>query len=324
MSKRNNEKEKLEHQTNNASDTFSFLELDKYLSQENISKNTKEKSNKKKKSTEKEDIEKNKKLKIKPNENIAREQTSDDFMYIEKEENLEKEEPEKEEKKEIIVNKEKNIPKKNIEKKKIDKRIVTLKLEKDNNEEKLKNEKKDSDKKGINKENKKDGFEIESIINKIKDKDPKAYTPIILPFDNDNNNEEKSLKEEINENNENKLFVFQFPRQIPIKDLNSQLKTKEEENINEEPNYDENGFLISPEFKNSFQDIKDNTIIGKLVIMKSGKIKIKMGDIYFDINEGSMTKFAQYSAIVTKDEDSQAYILGQPFNKKLIVTPEFD
>ena len=245
-------------------------------------------------------------------------------MYIEKEENLEKEEPEKEEKKEIIVNKEKNIPKKNIEKKKIDKRIVTLKLEKDNNEEKLKNEKKDSDKKGINKENKKDGFEIESIINKIKDKDPKAYTPIILPFDNDNNNEEKSLKEEINENNENKLFVFQFPRQIPIKDLNSQLKTKEEENINEEPNYDENGFLISPEFKNSFQDIKDNTIIGKLVIMKSGKIKIKMGDIYFDINEGSMTKFAQYSAIVTKDEDSQAYILGQPFNKKLIVTPEFD
>ena len=324
MSKRNIEKEKLEHQTNNVSDTFSFLELDKYLSQENISKNTKEKSNKKKKSTEKEDIEKNKKLKIKPNENIAREQTSDDFMYIEKEENLEKEEPEKEEKKEIIVNKEKNIPKKNIEKKKIDKRIVTLKLEKDNNEEKLKNEKKDSDKKGINKENKKDGFEIESIINKIKDKDPKAYTPIILPFDNDNNNEEKSLKEEINENNENKLFVFQFPRQIPIKDLNSQLKTKEEENINEEPNYDENGFLISPEFKNSFQDIKDNTIIGKLVIMKSGKIKIKMGDIYFDINEGSMTKFAQYSAIVTKDEDSQAYILGQPFNKKLIVTPEFD
>ncbi len=49
-----------------------------------------------------------------------------------------------------------------------------------------------------------------------------------------------------------------------------------------------------------------------------------MGDIYFDINEGSMTKFAQYSAIVTKDENSQAYILGQPFDKKLIVTPEFD
>jgi DNA-directed RNA polymerase III subunit RPC4 len=132
----------------------------------------------------------------------------------------------------------------------------------------------------------------------------------------------KNLKEELN--NENGLFIFQFPRQIPIKDLNLQIKAKEEENTNEEPNYDENGFLISQEFKNSFQELKDNTKIGKLIIMKSGKIKIKIGDIYFDINEGSLTKFAQYSAIVTGNDDNQAFILGQPLNKKLIVTPEFD
>ena len=49
-----------------------------------------------------------------------------------------------------------------------------------------------------------------------------------------------------------------------------------------------------------------------------------MGDIYFDINQGSLTKFAQYSTIITEDEENQAYILGQPLNKKLIVTPEFD
>ena len=49
-----------------------------------------------------------------------------------------------------------------------------------------------------------------------------------------------------------------------------------------------------------------------------------MGDIYFDINEGSLTKFAQYSAVVTGNNDNQAFILGQPFNKKLIVTPEFE
>ena len=94
--------------------------------------------------------------------------------------------------------------------------------------------------------------------------------------------------------------MFQFPRQIPLKDLKNQEKIKEEENVNEQPNYDEKEVLISPEFKNTFQEIKDNTVIGKLVIMKSGKVKIKMGDIYFDINQGSTTKFAQYSAIVTK------------------------
>ena len=58
--------------------------------------------------------------------------------------------------------------------------------------------------------------------------------------------------------------------------------------------------------------------------MKSGKIKIKMGDIYFDINQGSNAKFAQYSALISSDDKKQAYILGQPLNKKLIVTPEFD
>ena len=136
------------------------------------------------------------------------------------------------------------------------------------------------------------------------------------------------MKDELINNDEdddnNKLFVFQFPRQIPIKELEEQIKIKEEENVNEEPNYDENGFLISPEFKNSFKEIQDNTVIGKLVIMKSGKIKIKMGDIYFDINQGSNAKFAQYSVLISSDDKKQAYILGQPLNKKLIVTPEFD
>ena len=316
-------------------DSFSFLELNKFLTPENIEKehiNIKNKLLKKKSPYEKGDSEKKHKLKIKPNANIAREQTSDDMMYIEKDDLNQKEEIEKEEKKEkkeIPV--EKNIPKKPEEKKKekVDRRIVQLNLDKGKSEEKPKNkeEEKDSDKKDKkNKEEKAEGYDIESIINKIKENDPKAYTPIILPFEKDGT-EEKSLKEEImedDEENKNKLFVFQFPRQIPIKGLDNQIKTKEEENTIEEPNYDENGFLILPEFKNSFQEINDKTVIGKLVIMKSGKIKIKMGDIYFDVNQGSLTKFAQFATVITGNNDNQAYILGQPLNKKLIVTPEFD
>jgi hypothetical protein len=317
-------------------DTFSFLELNKFLTNEKIQKehnNNKNKPLKKRSSYEKSESEKKHKLKIKPNENIAREQTSDDMMYIEKNDLNQKEE--EEEKKEI--SKEKSIPKKPEEKKKakVDKRIVKLNLDKEKSEEKPKDKEKekekgkelDSDKKDKKNEEKKvEGYVIDSFINKIKEKDPQAYTPIILPFEKDNS-EEKSLKdvlvEEIEENKQ-KLFVFQFPRQIPIKDLKNQIKIKEEENVNEEPKKDKNGFLISPEFENSFQEINNKTVIGKLVIMKSGKIKIKMGDIYFDVNQGSLTKFAQFATVITGNKDNQAFILGQPLNKKLIVTPEFD
>ena len=315
-------------------DTFSFLELNKFLENENKEREhikSKNKQAKKRSSYEKGESEEKHKLKIKPNLSIAREQTSDDMMYIENDDLNQKEEVEKEEKKEIKeTNKEKIIPKKQEEKKKakVDKRLVKLNLNKEKSEEKLKNKEKDlnSDKKDKkSKEEKTEIYGIESFINKIKENDPQAYTPIMLPLEKDNT-EEKSLKDELmeeNEENKNKLFVFQFPRQIPIKDLNNQIKTKEEENVNEEPEYDQNGFLISPEFKNSFQEIKNNTVIGKLVIMKSGKLKIKMGDIYFDVNQGCLTKFAQF-AVITENKDNQAYILGQPLNKKLIVTPEFD
>ena len=308
------------------SEAFSFLELDNFLSQE-ISKkdnnNNNKKNIKKKISQEKNNnkSEKKQKLRIKPNENLAREQTKEDLMYIEKEELPEeiKEIKEKEDIKENINKKEKNISKK-LEDKKIDKRIVKLNLEKEKYDDKLKEKKEENNIINNEKDKKSELYDIEDIINNIKEKDPKAYVPIVLPFEKEDN--KKNLKEELN--NENGLFIFQFPRQIPIKDLNLQIKAKEEENTNEEPNYDENGFLISQEFKNSFQELKDNTKIGKLIIMKSGKIKIKIGDIYFDINEGSLTKFAQYSAIVTGNDDNQAFILGQPLNKKLIVTPEFD
>ena len=317
-------------------DTFSFLELNKFLTNEKIQKehnNNKNKPLKKRSSYEKSESEKKHKLKIKPNENIAREQTSDDMMYIEKNDLNQKEE--EEEKKEI--SKEKSIPKKPEEKKKakVDKRIVKLNLDKEKSEEKPKEKEKekekgkelDSDKKDKKNEEKKvEGYVIDSFINKIKEKDPQAYTPIILPFEKDNS-EEKSLKDvlvkEIEESKQ-KLFVFQFPRQIPIKDLKNQIKIKEEENVNEEPKKDKNGFLISPEFENSFQEINNKTVIGKLVIMKSGKVKIKMGDIYFDVNQGSLTKFAQFATVITGNKDNQAFILGQPLNKKLIVTPEFD
>ena len=328
----NNIEDKKEKNNSNSPEKFSFLELNDFLDSENIQKVTAEKYAKKKSQKIQKESEKKPELKIKPNPVLAREHTNDDLMQIEKEEDLKNEDLKKEElKKELLekeIKKEKKVEKKtqkNIEQKKIDRNIVKIDLDKFKGDDKLKNEEeKEIDKnKGKKKKKKKT---IETIISEIKDEDPQAYTPIILPFEKDQD-KEKSLKEDLVENgdfNQNKLFILQFPRQIPIKGLKSQIEIKEQENVKEKPTYDENGFLKTPEFINSFKEIDGKTVLGKLVIMKSGKIKIKMGDTYFDINQGSLTKFEQYSMIITEDEENQAYILGQPLNKKLIVTPEFE
>ena len=226
-------------QTNNNippnTDAFSFLELDNFLSQEITKKENNNKKNQKKKlSQEKksENSEKKPKLRLKPNASLARAQTQDDLMYIENE-NLPEEIPEsskaKEEKKDINTNttlKEKNTKKINNEQK-IDKRIVKINLDKEKQEEKLKIKKDENAEKNSNDIEKSTNIkskicDIESIINDIKQKDPKAYVPIILPFEKNDPN--KNLKEELNK--DNNLFIFQFPRQIPIKDLNNLLEIK--------------------------------------------------------------------------------------------------
>ena len=147
-----------------------------------------------------------------------------------------------------------------MRKKKVDKIIVTINLQNQIVDKTQTN--KDEKRENIKDYKKQNKYNIESIIKDIKDKDPKAYTPVLLPFEKDNN-KESDLKEDFNENdedNQNKLFIFQFPRQIPVKDLKSQVEKKEEENVNEEPKYDEKGFLKTPEFVNAFKEIKENTV----------------------------------------------------------------
>lgn len=121
--------------------------------------------------------------------------------------------------------------------------------------------------------------------------------------------------------NEDNLFLFQFPRQIPI-NLEIQEKEKLEETLNEEPSYDTNGYLIKPEFKNVFNELPKNTRLGKLKIFKSGKVKMQIGDTLFDVIPGTNTKFVQQAAVMTNKESNQAYILGNVTNKKLVVIPE--
>ncbi len=96
-----------------------------------------------------------------------------------------------------------------------------------------------------------------------------------------------------------------------------------EENNNDEPMYDDNGYLIQPEFKNIFKEIPKYSNLGKLKIFKSGKVKMEFGNVLFDVIPGSFVKFAQQASVV-KNDNKQTFLLGKVNSKKLIVIPEID
>ena len=310
--------------------TFSFIELDKLINQ-NYSSNQDEQTKKfSSLITPKESKIKEQKLKFEPNSNVAR------INLYEKKENLNilEQKDKNKEKTDIINNITKNFKdaeKMNIKENKKKKEIkinkeVTYKF--NPNEDINMSDKALPHPKKEKKKTNPEEFGILNAINNIKKKDPDSYVPILLPFglNKEETNNKKTTKDEIylndNELNENNIFVIQFPKQIPIKS-EEQEKQKMEENNNDEPMYDDNGYLIQPEFKNVFKEIPKYSNLGKLKIFKSGKVKMEFGNVLFDVIPGSFIKFAQQASIIKKD-NKQTFLLGKINSKKLIVIPEIN
>ena len=310
--------------------TFSFIELDKLINQ-NYSSNQDEQTKKfSSLITPKESKIKEQKLKFEPNSNVAR------INLYEKKENLNilEQKDKNKEKTDIINNITKNF--KDAEKMNIkeNKKKKEIKINKEVTYKFNPNEDINMSDKALphpKKEKKKTNPEEYGILNAIKNikkKDPDSYVPILLPFglNKEEKNNKKTTKDEIylnnNELNENNIFVIQFPKQIPIKSENQE-KQKMEENNNDEPMYDDNGYLIQPEFKNIFKEIPKYSNLGKLKIFKSGKVKMEFGNVLFDVIPGSFVKFAQQASVV-KNDNKQTFLLGKVNSKKLIVIPEID
>jgi len=166
--------------------------------------------------------------------------------------------------------------------------------------------------------------DIRGIVNKLRAKDHSGYYPTTLPFKLNDIDENNIIKDLINEQgnlNENKIFLFQFPRVIPY-NLEIQEKMKNDELDNEEPTYDSSGYLVKPEFQNVFKAIKTNMKIGKIKFYKSGKINLEIANSTFDVNGGINTKFAQEISLYSNQTDEIVF-LGKTSDKKIIVTPDF-
>jgi DNA-directed RNA polymerase III subunit RPC4 len=150
-------------------------------------------------------------------------------------------------------------------------------------------------------------------------KDSNVANPILLPFDaNDPNRElnQEDKNKDYFELKEEEPFLIQFPRIIPF-DIPEQVEAKKleltEENINDSSNFYEKKFV------NSFSLLGVDQNIGKLRIYKSGKMKLKIGNVEFNVTQGISNSF---STDLFYQSDTQGFILGKLKSEKLLVSPE--
>lgn len=167
--------------------------------------------------------------------------------------------------------------------------------------------------------------DIRGIINNLRNKDQNGYYPTTLPFKLNDIEDTNIINDLINNKgnlNENEIFLFQLPRIIPY-NLEVQEKLKNEEILNEEPQFDQNGYLIQSGFSNSFNSMKTDMKLGKIKFYKSGKIKMEIGNTLFDVNGGVTCKFAQEVSLYSEETDELVF-LGKINDKKVVVTPDFN
>jgi len=105
------------------------------------------------------------------------------------------------------------------------------------------------------------------------------------------------------EGSKERMFFFQFPNSLPLPKRSSSAgkEVMEGSNLQQLPQ----GYL------------------GKMLVYKSGKIKMKLGDIIFDVNPGVESRMLQ-RAVALNTRDKHCCLLGEIENRHVIVTPNVD
>ncbi|ORX46619.1 hypothetical protein BCR36DRAFT_356649 [Piromyces finnis] len=119
---------------------------------------------------------------------------------------------------------------------------------------------------------------------------------------------------------ENNILFFQFPSVLPEIINNNKMDTDNKYDSNKVKIETSDGKLANVNLDTN-NDAPEGKI-GKLVIYKSGKMKIKFGDILFDVNPGTDCNFYQ-NAFSFNTENQEGYILGD-IRKRYICTPDIE
>ncbi|KAJ0909792.1 putative DNA-directed RNA polymerase III subunit RPC4 [Helianthus annuus] len=107
------------------------------------------------------------------------------------------------------------------------------------------------------------------------------------------------------------LIFFQFPEHLPLDQVPDSSKGKETAGS-------------STNASNKRVGLKDlpNGHIGKMLVYKSGAIKLKLGDIIFDVSSGTPCGSDQSAAMMDM-ESKDCCVLGK-VNKRAVVTPDLN
>ncbi|XP_062228083.1 uncharacterized protein LOC133926251 isoform X3 [Phragmites australis] len=105
-----------------------------------------------------------------------------------------------------------------------------------------------------------------------------------------------------------RMFLFQLPKSLPLPRKSSVVEKK--------------GKVTSKEVKegSNLQQLPQG-YLGKMLVYKSGKIKMKLGDVMFDVNPGVESRMAQH-AVALNTREKHCCLLGEIGNRHVIVTPD--
>lgn len=108
-----------------------------------------------------------------------------------------------------------------------------------------------------------------------------------------------------------RMFLFQLPKSLPLLRTSSTVVER-------------NGKAIVREVKEgySLNDLPGG-YMGKMLVYKSGKVKMKLGDALFDVNPGSECGMTQH-AVAINTKEKHCCQLGDIDKRHVVVTPDVD
>ena len=117
------------------------------------------------------------------------------------------------------------------------------------------------------------------------------------------------------------LFFLQFPDALPIKPISDDgavLKSEQDKNVVSPENH------AAEKLKNfTFHNVSEG-YIGKLLIHKSGKVKMCLGNVSFEIMLGTPCGFLQDLVSINLDNDPGEMICLGHVNHRLIAVPDYE
>eukprot|EP00268_Persea_americana_P052664 TRINITY_DN5905_c0_g3_i3.p1 TRINITY_DN5905_c0_g3~~TRINITY_DN5905_c0_g3_i3.p1 ORF type:complete len:331 (-),score=82.52 TRINITY_DN5905_c0_g3_i3:192-1184(-) len=121
----------------------------------------------------------------------------------------------------------------------------------------------------------------------------------------------------LTDNKEGKMILFHLPHSLPLVKRSASRKGKEIIDASKPPPTRNN----TSETACSMKDLPAG-FIGKMLVYKSGAVKMKLGDIIFDVSPGMNVNFSQDVAAINVKE--KHFCLLGDLDKRAVVTPDVD